>query len=1056
MELQLNTGEVENLSKNPSQASNIFKTHSPRLYRSFEREGHCSNKKGRDFKFESKQTHPAHSKISQSFNLFNKRLILDDSLDSSDSIDEDVNTNTESFTSIGLQSEIKSEHFDIPENSERDIGIDDDISHIEKCHENSHQGSDFCFSPDFKPRTRRNLACHNQLLSKILLIDQKKVVTNPPKVEDQYQNLEQEEVGCSIFDNFSQLGPRRTVLNPKINSSPTPLCTGHEVYYLFQYHRIDQPIDWLFLPEDPSILLQLLSDQQVIYAGNILSMITSNMPDSEIMPCYLAFKGMIALFSSDFLTAYNYFHKASIIEDNLLFLFWKAICMFYIWMQSETSEDRQALRRLVGKFDTLSQFNINIKWIILKIRLYEYSCIETSEKRFRKTRDSALEIKSLNQYFGRIAQAEIYAVVGKMDKCMHTLHNCVQLEPKKVHAYIRLYHYNRKVEEPRNIYGSFTQICQLLEASARKFDQQNEIRHRLMTLLCIRACVVEGQIDQAISIIRERYTEDSDKLSLLIEFAKIVTEFGNTQYLGEALGALEEVEKRGCTERNRELYFLMAQIEVLRGNIMAGYKLFMTALCYLNPLSDQTKIDYIKSFICPYKENITKVIELERLLENNTVLSHQQYEEAVKGLELVQPVDKKYCDLLQLKLHARVIKDSGIFINMIDEAYKQRHSDINLCIFNLETVFEHQDLITMVYLRDQLMILIEDNKTISTSEYIRALDLIYRTYNFQGKYRNAIEILDRINSCLPSLPEDQEFEKYRRLVHASQDQIFDDTMSCTSKNSFLGEIDFTQIEKINISRLIMKENKELDYDPSGTSEVDLDEFTECTRETLVANTHQTLFNDEQTAENLLKVTDNFTEFESVNIRENNENANEPNLSNSNSSFDNTRKCSFDEDLPFGTKTTFRTFSDPKYLLEKGKLCCKIIRDFHAKLSSQQENYETELLEQTSLGHTLDVQVIFNLTSRDYKELLEEGLEALVEFLLNLLYRKQYYRDEGFEAKKETVFFWISICLYRLNRHEESLAIIRKYSHNWNHNKEFINCIKKDMVDEETGCSESSF
>jgi len=55
----------------------------------------------------------------------------------------------------------------------------------------------------------------------------------------------------------------------------------------------------------------------------------------------------------------------------------------------------------------------------------------------------------------------------------------------------------------------------------------------------------------------------------------------------------------------------MAQIEILRGNIMIGYKLFMEALKHLEPSRDQKRIEYIESFILPYKVNIEKAIELE-------------------------------------------------------------------------------------------------------------------------------------------------------------------------------------------------------------------------------------------------------------------------------------------------------------------------------------------------------------------------------------------------------------------------------------------------------------
>lgn len=137
-----------------------------------------------------------------------------------------------------------------------------------------------------------------------------------------------------------------------------------------------------------------------------------------------------------------------------------------------------------------------------------------------------------------------------------------------------------------------------------------------------------------------------------MEFARIVTQFGITKYVGEAMGVLEEIEMRGCIERNRDVYFLMAQIEILRGNIMIGYKLFMEALNHLDPLQDKKRIDYIESFILPYKKNIEIAIQLEKLIEENLTLSLDQYDDAIKDLELVHIIDRKYSDLVKLKLHS--------------------------------------------------------------------------------------------------------------------------------------------------------------------------------------------------------------------------------------------------------------------------------------------------------------------------------------------------------------------------------------------------------------------
>ena len=81
-------------------------------------------------------------------------------------------------------------------------------------------------------------------------------------------------------------------------------------------------------------------------------------------------------------------------------------------------------------------------------------------------------------------------------------------------------------------------------------------------------------------------------------------------------------------------------------------------------------------------------------------------------------------------------------------------------------------------------------------------------------------------------------------------------------------------------------------------------------------------------------------------------------------------------------------------------------DYHAKINADKDTEDPRFYDLISFEDTRDDEAMQALTTRDYQELLEEGLEALVEYLLNLFYRKQYYSEEGFTAKKDKAFFWI--------------------------------------------------
>lgn len=92
----------------------------------------------------------------------------------------------------------------------------------------------------------------------------------------------------------------------------------------------------------------------------------------------------------------------------------------------------------------------------------------------------------------------------------------------------------------------------------------------------------------------------------------------------------------------------------------------------------------------------------------------------------------------------------------------------------------------------------------------------------------------------------------------------------------------------------------------------------------------------------------------------------------------------------------------------------------------------------------DDQVIKVLTGREYNELLEESLSALVEYLLNLFYRKQYYEEDNFNKMKSRAFFWVSVALFKLRRYGESLELIRKYYQSWSNYQNFIKMMVEEM------------
>ena len=398
--------------------------------------------------------------------------------------DRDSDSDTEVLSAHWLNSDLKSEHFYPQENSDRDISIDENISMIGRVTQTL---------PEHKDKKRKTEGAHidlddslSQLISSSFLeeikADEKSLNEEEKAVQDEWDK----QLKIHKSNKFNSRGTYQEPIKTKLELSHTPRYSKHDVYYLFQYHYIEHAIDWLFLPEEPSILIELLSDQQAIYATQTLNIITEKMPESEIMPCYFAFKGMISLFVADFSQSFDYFDKASKAEDNILFMFWKIISKFYLWQQTNDYEDFAVLKLLVDKFENLSQFNVNIKWIRLKIMLYEYMYIDKTDFSLNKARDSALELKSINPYLGYIAWSEVYATTGQINKSVEVLKDCIQTEPYKVYAYIRLYYYVQKMEDPVQVFSLFLKIFLFIRETRDFVEKHSEIRYRLMTLLFVR------------------------------------------------------------------------------------------------------------------------------------------------------------------------------------------------------------------------------------------------------------------------------------------------------------------------------------------------------------------------------------------------------------------------------------------------------------------------------------------------------------------------------------------------------------------------------------------
>lgn len=263
---------------------------------------------------------------------------------------------------------------------------------------------------------------------------------------------------------------------------------------------------------------------------------------------------------------------------------------------------------------------------------------------------------------------------------------------------------------------------------------------------------------------------------------------------------------------------MKSQLEILRGNVVDAYKLSQETLKYLIPGQDNKRIDQINSFIDGNKDAINKALVIEEMLEEDHEMSNKVFNKAVKDIKVIDFIDKPYARMMRLKLNLMVVNDPFEHLEMVDAVFQENKDDIKLSIYYFEMTYLHKDLVTMVTLRKHILELINESKSISTFELVYALDLVYKSYIFQGKYKLCLEILDKINMLVPSLPKDYDLNRIRMLIRENPDVTSEDTQEYNISTLPVPPLDLSQIEKLNISKLVMKNSNRPVKDKSMLSD----------------------------------------------------------------------------------------------------------------------------------------------------------------------------------------------------------------------------------------------
>lgn len=179
-------------------------------------------------------------------------------------------------------------------------------------------------------------------------------------------------------------------------------------------------------------------------------------------------------------------------------------------------------------------------------------------------------------------------------------------------------------------------------------------------------------------------------------------------------------------------------------------------------------------------------------------------------------------------------------------------------MYYFDLTYRVKELVKMVSLREHILKILESSTSISTHELVNALNLIHKTYIFQGKFKLALDTLDCINMLVPSLPDNYDLNRIRMMIHSHADETSEDTEEYNMQERPEPMLDFTQIEKLNLPKLVMKETHTTRLNRSSMSEKSMNKQHRIQRAPKISDLRakQVKLNDYQTLDEILSESEN--------------------------------------------------------------------------------------------------------------------------------------------------------------------------------------------------------
>ena len=256
----------------------------------------------------------------------------------------------------------------------------------------------------------------------------------------------------------------------------------------------------------------------------------------------------------------------------------------------------------------------------------------------------AARIYDVDKYYGSLAWSSIFLDRGESEKGEMILREIIELCPKKPEAYLKLwsYYYNKS----KNYQSSF----EIAERAFLSISRKNDYSV-IISLNYSRALFKIGKIRNCLELLQLEYTKHSLFTILLYHYGRFCIKSKDIQFLGSAIGALEECLNTTSEARHGQIYYWLCKAYLLSDEKIEAFNCAKKSVPLLSAALEKfensdkiyesnlnRKLNELKDIMKELHIHLISIDLLERLLDEHPLKIEECkiYCEALKGFDLLE------------------------------------------------------------------------------------------------------------------------------------------------------------------------------------------------------------------------------------------------------------------------------------------------------------------------------------------------------------------------------------------------------------------------------------